>query len=143
MPWWTWIAAGALLLVAEAVLPTDFFLVFFGAAGLVVGLAMLLGLHLPAWAQWLLFAGLSIASVVVLRPRLRRALGKDRMQGHTELVGEVVIAGQEIAADGTGQGQLRGTVWKIHNAGGETLRAGERCRVARVEGLTLHLTREG
>ena len=143
MPWWTWIAVGALLLVAEAVLPTDFFLVFFGAAALVVGLAMLLGLHPPAWAQWLLFAGLSIASVVALRPRLRRALGKDRMQGHTELVGEVVIAGQEIAADGTGQGQLRGTVWKIHNAGGETLRAGERCKVARVEGLTLYVTREG
>jgi membrane protein implicated in regulation of membrane protease activity len=143
MPWWTWIAAGALLLVFEAVLPTDFFLVFFGAAGLVVGLALLAGLHAPAWAQWLLFAALSIASLVVLRPRLRRALGKDRMQGHTELVGEVVIAGQEIAADGTGQGQLRGTVWKIHNAGGETLRAGERCRVARVEGLTLHVTREG
>ena len=143
MPWWTWIAAGALLLVAEAVLPTDFFLVFFGAAALVVGLAMLAGLHPPAWAQWLLFAGLSIASVVVLRPRLRRTLGKDRMQGHTELVGEVVIAGQEIAADGTGQGQLRGTVWKIHNAGGETLRAGERCKVARVEGLTLYVTREG
>src|SRR5262247_1756148 len=76
MPWWTWIAAGALLLVAEAVLPTDFFLVFFGAAGLVVGLAMLLGLHLPAWAQWLLFAALTIVSLVVLRPRLRRALGK-------------------------------------------------------------------
>ena len=67
MPWWTWIAAGALLLVAEVVLPTDFFLVFFGAAGLVVGLAMLLGLHPPAWAQWLLFAALSIVSLVVLR----------------------------------------------------------------------------
>jgi len=143
MPWWTWIAAGALLLVAEAVLPTDFFLVFFGAAGLVVGLALLAGLHAPAWAQWLLFAALSIASLVVVRPRLRRALGKDRMLGHTELVGEVVIAGQEIAADGNGQGELRGTVWKIHNAGGEPLRAGERCRVARVEGLTLHVTREG
>jgi len=139
MPWWCWIVLGAALLGAEVVLPTDFFLVFFGAGALVIGLLVLAGVHPPVWTQWLLFAALSVTSLVLLRPRLRRALGKDRMAGHTELVGEVVIAGQAIPARGVGQGQLRGTVWKIHNVGDQPLQAGERCRVTSVEGLTLHV----
>ena len=142
MPWWCWIAVGALLLAAEAVLTTDFFLVFFGVGPLVVGLVMLAGLHPPVWAQWLLFAALSLTSLVLLRPRLRRTLGKDRTVGHTELVGEVVIAGEELPANGIGQGQLRGTVWRIHNAGQQSLHAGQRCRVASVEGLMLHVESE-
>ncbi len=142
MPWWSWIALGAVLLGAEVVLPTDFYLVFFGAGALVIGLVMLAGLHPPVWAQWLLFAALSVTSLGLVRPRLRRALGKDRMAGHTDLVGEVVIAGQEIPAHGVGQGQMRGTVWKIHNVGDQPLQAGERCRVASVDGLTLQVQRD-
>jgi len=143
MAWWSWIVVGALLLAAEVVLPTDFFIVFFGAAAIVVGLVQLVGLGLPAWGQWLLFAGLSVTSLLLLRPRLRRALRREETVGHTEMVGEIVTVGDEIPPQGTGKGELRGTVWVVHNAGSQPLRAGERCQVASVEGLTLHVRREG
>jgi membrane protein implicated in regulation of membrane protease activity len=139
MPWWSWIALGAILLGAEAVLTTDFFLVFFGAAALIVGLVMLGGIHPPAWAQWLLFAGLSVASLLLLRPRLRRALGRQRGPEGTDLVGETVLVSAEMPAGGIGRGELRGSVWNLHNAGAGPLHAGERCTVEKVEGLTLHV----
>ena len=56
MPWWGWIFVGATLLAAEVALSTDFYLVFFGAGALVLGVLGLVGLSLPVWAQWLLFA---------------------------------------------------------------------------------------
>ena len=142
MPWWTWIVVGAALLAAEVILPTDFFIVFFGVAALVVGLLGLFGLDLPVWSQWLLFAVLSLASLRLLRPRLRRAMHRDETVGHTELVGEIVQVTGEIPAQGTGEGELRGTVWRVHNEGARPLRAGESCKVTSVDGLTLHVRKE-
>ena len=31
MPWWGWIATGAIILIGEIVISTDFYLVFFAA----------------------------------------------------------------------------------------------------------------
>jgi len=142
MPWWTWIVVGAALLAAEVILPTDFFIVFFGVAALVVGLLRLIGLDLPVWSQWLLFALLSLTSLRLLRPRLRQALRREETVGHTELVGEIVTVVEEIPARGSGEGQLRGTVWKVVNEGAQPLRAGESCKVTGVDGLTLHVRKE-
>lgn len=142
MPWWTWVVVGAALLAAEVVLPTDFFIVFFGAAALVVGLLGLVGPDLAVWAQWLLFAVLSLTSLAVLRPRLRRALHRTQTIGHTELVGEIVTVAAEIPAQGRGEGQLRGTVWMVHNDGTQPILAGESCRVTSVDGLTLHVRKQ-
>ena len=142
MPWWTWIVVGAALLAAEVILPTDFFIVFFGAAALVVGLLGLVGLDLPVWSQWLLFAILSLTSLAVLRPRLRRAMHRTQTIGHTELVGELVTVVHEIPGQGSGEGQLRGTAWKVVNEGAQPLHAGETCKVTGVDGLTLHVRKE-
>jgi membrane protein implicated in regulation of membrane protease activity len=60
MAWWIWIVLGAALLVTEVVLSTDFWLVFFGVAALGLGLLGVAGLVLPAWAQFLVFALLSV-----------------------------------------------------------------------------------
>ena len=142
MPWWTWIVVGAALLAAEVILPTDFFIVFFGAAALVVGILGLVGLDLPVWSQWLLFAILSLTSLAVLRPRLKRAMRREETVGHTELVGEIVTVVGEIPVAGSGEGRLRGTVWKVQNESAQPLRAGESCKVTSVDGLTLHVRKE-
>ena len=55
MAWWFWIALGAVLLAAEVIISADFYLVFFGISGLVVGVLALAGVNLPQWGQWLLF----------------------------------------------------------------------------------------
>ncbi len=137
MVWWIWIILGALLLVAEVIITTDFYIVFFGVAAVLVGVAGLLGLDLPNWAQFLLFAVLSIAGLVFYRSRLKqRWQSADRELG-PEIVGERGVARNEIAPGARGRVRLRGTAWEAVNEGEAAIAAGAGCRVARVDGLTL------
>lgn len=140
MPWWGWILTGASLLAAEVMLSTDFYLVFFGAGALLLGLAGLAGFSLPIWSQWLLFAALSVTSLALFRTRWRKSLWKGKRQ-YDELRGEVATASEAMSAGGTGRGELRGATWQLRNAGPEDLAPGDRCRVEAVEGLTLTVRR--
>ena len=54
MPWWGWLVIGAMLLGAEIIVTTDFYLAVLGVAALSVGLVSALGLETP-WMQWALF----------------------------------------------------------------------------------------
>ncbi len=137
MTWWMWIALGAVFFIAEMVLSTDFYLVFFGASALVVGFLALLGIVLPEWMAWLLFAGLAILSLVFYRKKLREILFNPDAQVDEEIVGKPVSAIRAVPVGGAGQVEFRGTVWKARNIGEESIDAGDRCRVDRVEGVTL------
>ena len=64
MPWWGWIVLGTVILISEIIVSTDFYLVFFAASAVIVGLLVLLGASLPVSAQWLIFAALSIGMLV-------------------------------------------------------------------------------
>jgi membrane protein implicated in regulation of membrane protease activity len=46
---------------------------------------------------------------------------------------------EEVAPGGVGKAELRGTTWTARTEGTLTLEKGRRCRVERVEGLTLWL----
>ena len=75
MPWWGWIVIGALLLGAELmVIEAEFFLVFIGVSALIVGGTVLALPWIPLWAQWLLFAGIALAAMVLFRKRVYTAL---------------------------------------------------------------------
>ncbi len=87
MAWWFWIALGAVLLAAEVIIAADFYLVFFGLAGLVVGGLVLAGVAVPTWAQWLLFAVLSVAGLMVYRRRWKRSLSRVDRELPPELEG--------------------------------------------------------
>lgn len=139
MPWWGWIVVGAVLLAAEVVVPTDFFLLFLGASALLVGLLGLIGWDGAVWAQWLAFAALAVASLVFLRGWLR---ARPSAGVRDTVVGETAIATEPIAAGGVGRVELRGATWSARNAGEEPVAPGDRLRVSHVEGLTLHVRRE-
>ena len=48
MPWWGWMAVGALLLVAELTfVDLEFYLVFLGLSALITGMLELAGIALP------------------------------------------------------------------------------------------------
>lgn len=139
MAWWVWIVLGAVLLAGEVVIAADFYLVFFGLAAVLLGLLGLLGLALPNWAQFLLFAALAVTGLVFYRGRWkRRLLSSDREMG-PELVGERAVARETIAAAGRGRVNLRGATWEACNEGAAPIAAGDPCTVLRVEGLTLHV----
>jgi inner membrane protein len=142
MPWWGWIVVGAVLLAAELfVVPTDFFLVFLGFSAIVVGLIGLVGVALPQWGQWATFAVVAGLSFVFLRGWLRARFSHPTRADDT-LVGEIAVAREALAAGATGRIELRGTGWSCRNAGDAPLAPGDRARVERVEGLTLHVRRE-
>jgi membrane protein implicated in regulation of membrane protease activity len=141
--WWMWLILGLLLLVAEMLTP-GFFLVFFGAGALVVGTLSGVGAGGPLWLQVVLFSGISIVSLLLLRSRLVALMGKKGggVGDLDALVGEIAAPIAEIAPGATGKAEFRGTSWTARNAGGDALRAGQRCKIDRVEGLTIWLRAE-
>lgn len=140
MPWWGWIAVGALLLTAEmGVVDADFYLVFLGVSALLVGLVGLAGADLPVWGQWLLFAAVSVVTLVFFRRRVYGMLRRSARPLAENLVGEVAVARERIEPGAIGPAELRGTRWTARNDGPEPIEAGGRARVERAEGLTLHV----
>jgi membrane protein implicated in regulation of membrane protease activity len=133
MPWWVWLALGALLLGAETVLATDFWLATVGAAAMTLGLALTLVDPPRVWVQWILFAALAVLFNAVVRRRLRaKPPGLE-----PELIGESGVALAAIAAGGQGSVEVRGTTWQARNVGSEALAARASVRVMAVRGLVL------
>jgi membrane protein implicated in regulation of membrane protease activity len=139
--WFGWIVAGALLLSAELLIPTDFFLVFLGVAALAVGGVGIAGIGLPAWGQWLLFAALSLVLLVGVRGPLKRRQPAGDPRVDEALVGEIALIQEPLAPGASGRVELRGSQWTARNADASTLEAGAQARVERVEGLVLHVRR--
>ena len=142
MAWWIWVLGGLVLLVLEVTTPGGFFAVFFGAGAILVGALKLLGWEGPAWAEWLVFTVLSVASRAFFRTPLMRRFnlsgGKlvDRMENETAVVTE------EVPPGGVGKAEMRGATWTARTAGATALAKGCRCRIDRIEGLTLWLRAE-
>lgn len=139
MPWWTWAIAGLVLLGTELFIPLDFFVFFLGVAALGVSTGAWLELVTTTSAQLLCFSVLAVVTTVGLRTplvaRLRRA--QDTGVGIETLIGEVAVLSGSLAPGDVGKAELRGTTWTVRSEHGETLPAGRRCRVQRVEGLVL------
>lgn len=139
MIWWHWLLLGMALLAAEMMTPGGFYLLFFGLAAMAVGALTGFDLVEQGWVQWLLFSGLSIASLLSIRgPLLARIKAREpKGQDVDSLVGETAVPLEDLAPGGIGKAELRGTTWSVHNAGPSVLVKGQRGRVKRVDGLTL------
>jgi hypothetical protein len=139
MVWWLWVLLGLALLALEITTPGGFFVLFFGVAALVVGVLLGVGLGGPLWVQLLLFSVLSVGSLLLFRGRLVAWMkshepAADRVDS---LVGQIAIAQEDLAPGAVGRAELRGTVWTARNADVRPLARGQRCRVERVDGLSL------
>ncbi len=142
LTWWAWLILGGLLMAAELLLPTGFFLFFFGVGAALTGCLEALGL-LPSFsAQGLAFIAISFASIVLLRkPMLTKFHLRNKQHSSVDsLVGQTAIVLDTIAPQSVGKVELRGACWSALNIGSEPLSLNERCRVEKVEGLTLHVT---
>ena len=143
MPWWIWILFGLALLGLELLLGS-FYLVFLGIAAIAVGLLAMFDVDGPLWLEWLLFIIFSAGLVLLLRKPL---LGKFNIRSDTRdidtLVGLAAVAVESIPPGGIGKVEMRGTVWTAHNEGTAALAPGQRCRIERVQGLSLWVRPEG
>ena len=144
MTWWLWAFLGLFLLGSEIVTPGGFYMLFFGIGALVVGALVGLGMIHSEWMSWLLFSVFSVASLVILRPPLRRLMTADR--GNVSAVdtmgGETAIVLDDLPPGATGKAECRGSTWNAHNAGDKPLLKGQRSLVDRVDGITLWIKPE-
>lgn len=128
---------GVILFGAElAFIDAQFYLVFVGLAAIVVGL-LVASTTVVQWAQWALFAVLSIASMVLFRSRIYRRLRGNPPEVHAGPIGGVLTLPAALAPGESCRVEHAGSFWTVQNASAIPLLAGVRVRIASVQGLTL------
>lgn len=142
--WWHWFVAGLILVALELAASGGFYIIFFGVAAIAISLLRLIDLAGPVWLQLMLFAVLSVGSLMAFRNPLVRWLNLDREGPSVDsLVGDVAVPLEDIAPGAVGRAELRGTVWSARNRSGRLLTRGERCRVVLVQELMIFIEPEG
>lgn len=141
MPWWGWLVVGAALLGVEMfVLDAQFYLVFLGVSAAIVGLFGLAGIGMPEWSEWLLFAALSLITMVAFRKRVY-----ELVRGRTGAVDERLTLGDRVMIPmrlDPGQAcrvDYRGSSWTARNVGEAGIEAGQEAVISNIDGLTLHV----
>jgi membrane protein implicated in regulation of membrane protease activity len=141
MAWWGWLVFGVGLLAAEMfIIDAQFYLVFVGIAAAVVGVLGLMGVPTPEWGQWLVFTGLSLASVLAFRRPLYEMVRK--RSGHVEqrlTLGDRVTVSARLEPGETCRVDYRGSSWSARNVDQAPIEAGKEAVIDRVDGLTLHI----
>jgi len=143
MLWWMWLLVGLGCLAAEVLLPGGIFMLFFGAAALLLGGLTAIGIGGPAWFQWGLFSVLSVFSLLTLRSPILRWLhrGADASDAVDSLLGKTVLLAEDLAPGAEGKAELRGTSWTARNVGDVHLARGESCAIEQLDGLKLLVRR--
>jgi membrane protein implicated in regulation of membrane protease activity len=124
------------LLFVELATPGSFVAFFFGLSGIIVGVLVALGWAGPGWVHWLLFSALAIMMLALLRGPLHARLNlRGSARPVDSLVGEGGVVLEEVPEGGVGKVEVRGSSWNVRAS--QSLKKGQRCRVERVDGLTL------
>ncbi len=140
MAWWGWLVIGFGLMTVELLgLEAAFYLVIIGIAAVVTGLLGLVGLALPVWGQWVLFAGLALASMLLFRQNLYARLRGAPPESGNPLVGEMVRLAEDAAPGARCRVELRGSTWSGRNVGAEPVSAGGQAEVIAVDGTVLEI----
>lgn len=140
MPWWGWIVFGALLFGSELMMiDAGFYLVFIGLAAVVTGLVELAGFTLEPWAQWLVFAALSLVAMVLFRKKLYNKLKATRIGYEVGPVGDSIQLNETLAPGARTRMPYRGSDWTVLNTGSESVAQGDYAQITRVDGLTLEI----
>ncbi|MGZ5102193.1 MAG: NfeD family protein [Usitatibacter sp.] len=136
------IVLGIGFMVAEGFLPAYGSLGIGGLIAFVVGSVILIDTNVPGYGiPYALIGGLAAASAVfllVVTGVVVRARKRPVVSGREELVG----FGGEVIADFEGEGwaHVHGEMWRVRSA--SPLKAGERIRVAAIDGLVLDVRPE-
>lgn len=136
-----WLAVGLVLMIAEVVTP-GFILFFFGLSAVLVGLLSFIpAIAVSGTLQLLLFAVLSVATLMLLRRQMKALFTGRSRNGQPEiddaLVGRHAVVTERIAAPRDGKVEVNGVLWSA--TAGEAIEAGAPVEVVGREGLTLRV----
>ena len=129
-----WIILTVVFLVVEAV-TVQLVTIWFAAGALA---ALISGiLHAPDWLQWVIFFGVSLLTLLLTRPLVRKMTAKkiqptnaDRCIGQTATVLEEI---NNVAA--TGLVSVGGVSWTARSLNGEIIKPGAEVTVKKIEGV--------
>lgn|SRR5262245_47802889 len=143
MAWWLWVLVGLFLLALEAATPGGLFFLFFGLSGLAVGVLVAVNWGGSLAIQWILFTAIAAVALIALRRPLKARLNVDGVHKPVDQLSEqVAVALEDLPAGAVGKVEHRGSPWSARNAGPAAIARGQRCRVERVDGLTLWVRSE-
>lgn len=130
--YWHWWAFAAILLIAEIALPITFFL-WMSIAAAITGLLML-GLDMSWQVQLMIFAILSVISIVASRVYLKKnPIQSDDIQlsrRGDQHIGKVYTLETDIS-NGSGKVRVGDTLWRVE---GPELSAGTHVEVIEIDG---------
>jgi len=139
--YWHWLIAAVVLVVLEVFSPGVFFL-WLGVAAAVVGGILWLMPELSWQTQFVMFAVLSVVSIIVARVVLiRRPIETDEPtlnRRGEQYVGRVLVLTEAIE-NGVGKVRVDDTQWRVN---GVDSPAGTRVRVTGVDGTVLRVEPE-
>ena len=143
MEWWQWMVVGGLLLGAELIgLEAQFYLLFIGLSAVLVGLADLVGISMPLWAQVALFGVFSLLFLYAFRKKMYERIRSPGEGFGDSYGGKSLTMVSELASGAETRLEYRGTAWTARNVGESTIAAGSRAKIRKVDGLTLHIEAE-
>jgi membrane protein implicated in regulation of membrane protease activity len=138
--YWHWWVLGLILLVAEMLLPTGFFLIWVGAAAILVGVLAWVIPGMTWEVEMVLFGVLSVASFLAWRRFRPVNLDSDQpalnRRGHS-YVGRTFTLTAPIV-NGIGKLHVDDSQWRISGADAD---AGTQVKVVAVDGATLKVER--
>ncbi len=131
--------AGFIMLATESVIP-GFFLLFFGFGAVFMGFFQLLFPGVDLWIEILIFLSVSSIWLALFRKRLIAYMERKNPPKRVDSIeGETAVALEDILPSGIGKSELRGSSWNTRNLGEIVIAKGQRCKVERMDGLTLHV----
>jgi membrane protein implicated in regulation of membrane protease activity len=134
--WVIWVVVAVALLIAEAT-TSAFVAIYFGLAA--VAAAAIAAAGLDAAVQLIAFAALSVGSLVLTRPALKRAAssGTGIRTGVDAMQGRIGVVTRPIAALEPGQVKVGGEMWTARSFyDEEPIAVGSRIEVVKIEGVT-------
>lgn len=135
--WLIWVIISIVCLILE-LSSGDFFILCFAIGAAVAAIIAACGLSLT-W-QIILFAVISILSLLLVRPALIRKLHKphrERLSNAEAMIGQEGRVSETIEAGGYGRVAIDGDDWKALSADGSAIEKNTRVRVVKMDSIIL------
>ena len=132
-----WLVAMVVLLIVEAAVP-GLISIWFALGALAALISSLF--HAPLWLQLLWFIAVSILTLILTRPLVKKYVNNRVTPTNADMVigKEAVVTERIDNLHAQGAVMLAGKVWTARSArDGGTVEAGETVRVLRIEGVKL------
>ncbi len=130
-----WTILGVLLLVAE-ILAVSFFFMFFGVGALATALFTYLGICPDLFSQLVVFALVSVSSILLFRKQVLELFHK-KGENFKEIIDEKATVSTEIPQNGTGKVFYRGADWLAESIDNQAIASGVTVKIKKIDGIKL------